>query len=220
MRRTDCPSRDAFEKASRTDASFEERERLADHALVCPSCRTKMEILLDVESEVSSRGREFKTLAKASLSELQPRAGVVSAARFRSARAWRKPAAVFGALLAAALAALFLFGPLGPRDGALRNGESGGLVLLSPQGEVKGYPTEFRWEAPLEANTFQFDLIDDNLTTIIPQAGMLERVYSLPIGYEHKFVPGRTYIWRVTAYDDVGRTLGAAQRSFTIRPRR
>lgn len=220
MRKTDCPSREAFEKSFRTDATLEERERMVDHALACPSCRARMDVLLDARLDIASRGRKLRSLAKASLDEMKARAGSRASSESRPRGAWLKPAAAFGALLAVALAAAFLSGLLPLGDGVLRDGESGGLVLLSPKGEIKGFPTEFRWEAPVEADAFQIEVIDDQLSVIVPKTGTAERFYSLPIGWESRFVPGRTYIWSVQAYDDALRTIGTIQQTFIIQSER
>ncbi len=217
MRKTDCPSREALERSFRTDAALEERERMIDHALVCPACRARMEILIDVRCEIVSRGRSFRSLARSSRKELKARAGSPAAAGRRPRRAWLKPAAALGGLLVVALATVLLIGPLAQRDGVLRDGEASGLVLISPGGEIKGPPAEFRWDGPMEANSYFIEVIDDRLAVIIPQTGIVERFYSLPIGYESRFVPGRTYIWSLTATDDEGRTIGTAQRTFSIR---
>lgn len=190
---------------------------MIDHALVCPACRARMEILLDVRLQISSRGRSFRSMAQSSLRELKGRAGSRADAKRRPRKAWLKPAAVLGSLMAAALAAVLLIGPLAHRDGVLRDGEAGGLVLFSPGGEIKGPPGEFRWDGPVEANSYFIEVVDDRLTVVIPQTGIFERFYSLPIGYESRFVPGRTYIWSLTATDDAGRTIGTAQRTFSIR---
>lgn len=220
MKRTDCPSREAFEKSFRTDATLAERESLIDHALVCPSCRAKVDVLLDAWFDVSSRGRRMRSLAKSSLAELRAAAGPRTRTEARPRGAWLRPAAALGVLMALALSAVFLIGPLARKDGVLRDGESGGLVLLSPKGEIEGFPAEFRWDAPVGADAFFLEVIDDHLSVIIPKTGTLGRFFSLPIGWESRFVPGRTYIWIVTAYDDALRTVGTAQRSFTIRPGR
>jgi hypothetical protein len=216
--KTDCPSREAFEKSFRTDATLEERERMADHAMACPSCRARMEVLLDVRQEIASRRRVFRPMAKASLEELKSRVSARPSRPRRFLGVRLMPIATAGALLAAALVAVFIIGPLAPRDGVMRDGEAGGLVLLSPKGEIKGTPMEFRWDGPVEANTYFIEVIDDRLAVIIPQTGTVERFYSLPIGYENRFAPGRTYIWSLTAVDDVGRTIGTAQRVFTVQP--
>lgn len=220
MSKTDCPSREAFEKSFRTDATLEERERMADHALVCPSCRARMEVLLDVRQEIASRGRTFRPMAKASLVELKSQTGARLSGPRRVLGVRLIPVATAGALLALALAAVFLIGPLAPRDGVLRDGEAGGLALLSPKGKIKGTPMEFRWDGPVEANTYFIEVVDDRLAVIIPPTGTVERFYSLPIGYENRFAPGRTYIWSLTAIDDVGRTIGTAQQVFTVQPGR
>ncbi|MDD8026815.1 MAG: hypothetical protein PHI34_09885, partial [Acidobacteriota bacterium] len=103
------------------------------------------------------------------------------------------------------------------RSDVLRDGESGGLVLISPKGMIDAFPVEFRWKAPPQADAFKFELIDDRLATVIPETGTNERTFSLPIGYEPKIQPGRTYIWSVKAMDDLDHLVGSAQRSFTIR---
>ncbi|MCX6558939.1 MAG: hypothetical protein NTZ26_00360 [Candidatus Aminicenantes bacterium] len=213
-----CPSNEAFEKSFRTDAPAAEREALVDHVRVCPPCRAKWDVLWELKREISGRRGKFERLAAASLDELRadgaPRA---TPGRLRFAWFRRSPAAAWGLLLALTVAAGLYFGPFAQRGDSLRSGETGGLVLLSPRGTIDGFPVEFRWSAPPSAESYFFELIDDRLMIIIPESGLNELSFSLPIGYESRFQKGRTYIWSVKATNDAGQTVGTSQQSFSIR---
>jgi hypothetical protein len=213
-----CPSREAFEKAFRTDATTADREALIDHVRVCAPCRAKWDVLRELKREMASRGEAFDALAAASRKELEAgcrKPNAPSLSPFLEMRP--RFAAAAGLVLVLALAATFLFGPLARRSAVYRDGEPAEIEMIAPHGVVDGFPTEFRWKPLPDADMYFFELIDDRLTTIIPETGNKDNSISLPVGYESRFQKGRTYIWSIKATNDAGLTIGTSQQSFTIR---
>ena len=209
-----CPQRDAFEKFFLNDAGRAEREALADHVRVCPNCRARFDMLRELGADVRARRAEFLALAAASARELAAIDGEKGAA---GARRWAPIAATVILVIAAAAASFLVFGRRESSAGALRNRGAAHLRLISPAGRQVRIPKVFRWSAVPGADSYFFELINNDLETVISSTQVFAPAFTPPAATLAKLRNDRTYIWSVEARGDDGLKIESSQQSFDIR---
>ncbi len=207
-----CPSRQEIEKAFRVEATFEDKARLADHALVCPSCRTKLNLLAGLAVEM-----------KGSTGDRQADGRTSQAGHRRSLR--RLVGLAMAPAAAGLMAGIMIMGALWiktpPGAGlSFRGGEPAALELIAPSGILREPPRVFCWSAYPGVDTYGIELVDDNLETIIPYAHIaFTTAMVVPEEIGRRIRPGRTYVWRLWALDEDNIPVATEQKSFEIRPR-
>jgi hypothetical protein len=103
---------------------------------------------------------------------------------------------------------------------SFRGGEPAALELIAPSGILREPPRVFCWSAYPDVDTYGFELVDDNLETIIPYAYInFTTAMVVPEEIGQRIRPGRTYVWRLWALDEDNIPVATEQKSFEIRPR-
>lgn len=211
--KTSCPDQDTFAKIFLNEAGTEEREAFIDHVLECGPCRSQFDVLKQVGKEFRSQEGEFFPIARESWKELEAQKKGI-----RSVWAWSRPARpASGVLMILGLLAvsyLFLVRP-SPTN-VLRTGEKPRLRLVEPEGQIRKPPALFKWTPVLKADSYTFELIDDNLQTLIHQDGLRQNSYGVPLDVRKKMTRGKPYLWTVDVYDDLGLKVDSGQQHFEI----
>jgi len=88
--------------------------------------------------------------------------------------------------------------------------------LVEPEGQIRKPPALFKWTPVQKANSYTFELIDDNLQTLIRQNGIRQNSYGVPSDVQKKMARGKPYIWTVEVYDDLGLKVDSGQQHFEI----
>jgi hypothetical protein len=207
-----CPSRQETEKAFRTDASFEDKARLADHALVCSDCRVKLNLMAGLKVEMKRYATDRRTGVQA---------GRAAPARQPSRRrffdwAFAPATAVLmaGTML---LAALWINTPAG--DGLSFRGTGPTVLdLIAPSGILSEPPRVFCWSPYPGVDSYGFELVDDKLEMLISYVTVnFATALFVPEDIGGRIRPGRTYVWRVWALDENSIPVATEQKSFEIR---
>jgi hypothetical protein len=207
-----CPSRQEIEKGFRTDATFADKARLADHALVCPACRTRLNWLaglaVEMKGVAGSRRAEGRTGPAGHRAFLRRLVGPALAPAVAGLMA--------GILI---VGALWIKTPPGAGL-SFRGGGTAALELIAPSGTLREPPRVFCWSPYPGVDTYGFELVDDNLETLVPYTYIsFTTAMIVPEGVGKNLRPGRTYIWRLWALDENSHPLASEQKSFEIRPR-
>jgi len=97
-----------------------------------------------------------------------------------------------------------------------REAEREKLILIKPAGKISKSPLIFKWAPLKEADFYNFELIDDELNTL-----WRKRIYGatkiiLPENIRNRLRKGRTYIWKIEAFDNEHRRLGSNVKYFEI----
>ncbi len=207
-----CPSRQEIEKAFRSEATFEDKARLADHALVCPGCRTRLNLLAGLAVEMKGAAGDRRADERTGPSGHRP-------SRRRLVGLALAPAAA--GLMAGILimGALWIKAPSGAGL-SFRGGSTAALELIAPSGILREPPRVFCWSPYPGVDSYTFELVDDNLETLIPYTYInFATAIIVPEDMGQRIRPGRTYIWRVWALDEDSIPIATEQKSFEIRPR-
>ncbi len=203
----------------------EEAARAATHLASCFRCGTELLLLKDFESgathldeaatvdwitaRIQRRSREITRTTPDSVAGSRGAASGVG-------NRWRISTAslVFAAALVVIVAVLFLRTgrePMLPSDGAsgpmvLRSTE---VVLLAPAGDLEQDPAELRWQAAPRAVVYAIKLMEVDRTELW-KAESTQTSISLPSAVRAKMVPGKTFLWQVTALDAAGKAVTAS----------
>jgi len=116
-------------------------------------------------------------------------------------------------LVTAAAAGIFFYSRSGRQD--VDRGDRGGIQLVEPAGRIGRVPAVFRWAAVRGADTYRFEIFDEELRSILVR---FVKSTSLSLAPEELAAirPGRPYYWDVEASDDEGRPLASGQMSFVV----
>jgi hypothetical protein len=192
---TACPSDESFLNAFLGRGTLEAKDALLTHIQTCSRCRIKFDALLQVRTEVESRW------------PLRPGATPVM----------KRPLVLAfsaAALVIICIGGLWLVLKQGQAE-ALRGVRAESLLLIEPAEKLAVPPREFTWTAVKSADSYIFELVDDELTRVASAQTQQTR-FVLPEESKAKLIRGHTYIWTVRAFDDLGRFLDSASRSFEI----
>jgi len=191
---TACPSDESFLNAFLGRGTLEAKDALLTHIQTCARCRIKFDALLQVRTEVEARW------------PLRPGATPVM----------KRPLVLAfsaAALIIICLGGLWLLLKQGQAK-ALRGGAES-LMLIAPAEKLAAPPRDFTWTAVKRAESYVFELVDDELTRITRAYTQRPR-FVMPDEEAAKLKRGRTYVWSVSAFDDLSRFLDSASRSFEI----
>jgi hypothetical protein len=211
--KTSCPDQDTFARVFLNEASANEREAFIDHVLDCRACLLQFNILKQVGTKIRSREVEFSRLALESWKELKAQKRIAG-----PRRAWAGAARMAAGLLVVAglLAAAYLVLLQPSQKEVLRSGEMRKLRLIEPEGKIPKPPALFKWTPVRKAESYTFELIDDNLQTLVRQDGIKRNSFNVPPGVQKKMAKGTPYIWTIEVYDDLGLKVDSGQQSFEI----
>lgn len=216
-----CPEREVFLKAFLSELPAEEKNELLNHVPGCPSCRARFRLLSQVREELQKRDfpgpeealdaaeeRDLRMIAGQRLRELDGN---------RQRYLFNLIPARYAAAVALLLFAAGLFFILKlPQAEVLRSSENKGLQLINPEGKLGRPPSLFTWTPVAGAESYKFELIDDELNSIHSEKIRQTQLRLSPESVR-KIVRGKNYIWTVEAYDDNDKKLDSASLSFDVR---
>ncbi len=211
----------------------EETARAATHLASCFRCGTELLLLKDFESaathldevatvdwvtaQIQRRSRGITRTTPDSVAGSRRAASSVGKRwrqRIGSPRRISTASLVFAAALVVIVAVLYLRSgrePMLPSDGArgpmvLRSTE---VVLLAPAGDLKQDPAELRWRAAPRAVVYAIKLMEVDQTELW-KAESTQTSIALPAAVRAKMIPGKTFLWQVTALDAAGKAVTAS----------
>ena len=221
--RNNCPDNEVFIGAFLNEISLEEKEKLINHVLICEKCKLKFEVMKQLSNELKKRRenfekeefsaseeRQFKKMAKQRIKELK---GEEKRAFFRFVPV--KYVTIMVGLLVI-LGGYFLIHEFHQKE-IFRGEKEEKLMLIEPAGKISRVPSVFKWIALEEAEGgfYTFELIDDELNTIWTSRIRTNKVV-LPDNIRRKLKKGKTYIWKVEAFDDAHNKLDSDANYFEI----
>lgn len=216
-----CPKTEDFIGTMLGETGAESRQAFFRHALRCPVCRPKLQILSVIKAELSARKdmvpetrltreetRVLKRFAADELRLMRP------AGRRLSFRPLQAAAAAAAAVIAVGLGYIYLHNALRSQF-AVRGSPLQEFCLREPGPRLREAPADFSWTDVSGRQEFRFILIDDNLNTLYEIVTPSPRL-RLPEEYRQKLEKSKTYLWTVIALDDDGRELATASRVFKV----
>jgi hypothetical protein len=194
-----------FVNAFSDDMPREDKEDLVDHVLTCGRCRTKFEVLNELNQD-SILSRELSGSDHRS-----------QAAPFFKRFSWKSKLAVTTAIFLLILSSV-LYIVFQPTADAVRGDQTSGLVLIKPEETVSEPPSLFIWSAPANADGYILKLVDENLETLFEESnkGKENNRLRMPEEIRNRLQPEVIYIWSVEAYDNEGNTIASGSKSFVI----
>lgn len=222
-RRSKCPGDEQLLGAFLLELDPAARERIAEHVDACPLCRRKRAVLTEIAEELRARAEDLPAgLAPDEESALRKMA--VSEVRKLSRRRRLRPVpglspfratAAAAVLVTAAAAGIFFYARSGRQD--VDRGSRGGIRLVEPAGTLDRVPMVFRWTAQRNADTYRFEIFDEELRSIVVREVKSTSVTLAP-DERSALRPGKAYYWDVEATDDAGRSFASGQKSFVLAP--
>lgn len=210
---TNCPDHDLFIRAFMRELPPDELEAFIDHLLVCKECKLKFETLADLSKELREYEKDVNwttaELKKEALSRLQGFRGHNTRISF-----WQLApiAALLIAVVAAGLYFLVFHAPVTERGAG-----GAALELIHPPVSVDKAPSRFEWTAVRGTDDYKFELIDDELNTILRKSIDEDQTFLiLPQDVRTSLQKGHTYVWKVTASNNEMVDIAEASGYFTI----
>lgn len=192
------------------------RPEYSAHVRECPLCKTELE-MIESFAQGMPRGEEREAVAWI-VDKLQGPA--IQAAPARRARwgwleNWQKPALALAGLLVVSGIALQWRPWQRPGVGRLDSVESGvvrSLTIggLQPAGDLGAAPAEFRWDAVKDAARYEFAVVEVDGAAVWRGSSPENRLRTPP-PLRALFLPRKTLLWSVTAFDAQGGKLAAAE---------
>jgi len=218
-----CPDKEIFIRAFLEDISLEEREKLVDHVLSCPKCKIIFDVIRQLSIELLVRSKDLgeKELLPAEIKQFRK----VASKKIREQKKIDKRK-LFGRLrfeyIVPVIVLLFvvvgyLYFSNVPGHERYRTPEMEKLRLLEPSGKISAPPLVFIW-APvtnIKGLYYKFELIDDELNTLFEKQ-LYHCTLSIPESLRTKLKKGRTYIWKVEAFDSENRKIDSNIKYFVI----
>lgn len=204
-----CPDDRALIRLATGEATPREKDRMLGHLALCSRCSVRMSVLRQLKRDLEPNVEAF----------------IGEHASPRPARPSRfgRLVSLFGLRFAAGFIAILLVVALGAfiamtraaRHSELRS-PSSRLSLLEPQAQVPSAPVVFRWSPVLNAENYNFELIDDSLGRLYIGSIFLVNEFILPAEVRDKLVKGKAYVWTVSAQDGDANLLTSGSGSFVI----
>lgn len=221
--RSNCPGDEQLLGTFLLELDPESRDRIAGHVAACRLCRRKQAVLEEIAEELRARAESLpgelnpeekaalRKMAGAEVRKLRGR----RPSRFVPAGVPFRAAAAAAILVIVAAAGIFFYAKSGRQD--VHRGARGGIRLVEPAGTLDRIPAVFRWEAVRGANTYRFEIFDEELRSIVVR---FVKSTSLSLAPEELAAirPGQPYYWDVEASDEEARPIGSGRRSFVIAP--
>jgi hypothetical protein len=177
--RADCPPAEKIWAALRLELPVEERLRIIDHTIECPTCAEAWRLAIELDREIAARGT------------LSARAG--AALSRRSTWAW----AAAAVLVLTVGAAVVLRQETRP---PVRDTQPD--VITSLLGENASLPREnfvLRWSAGPSGARYDIVVTTTNLDVIADVRGLERPEYRVPAERLAGLAPGTRVLWRVVA---------------------
>jgi len=144
----------------------------------------------------------------------QPRLAAVWASLSRPARA---AAAAAGAVILLSAAAALIFQPFKQGETSRFRGEPETVEIVFPKGEIAAPPDKLVWKPSPGADSYTVHLADEDLKSIpLPEETVVTTLF-LGKSFERRFVPGKTYVWKVIAHNDIGENIASGSAFFIIK---
>ena len=220
-----CPSDVAFEELFSNQLSDEGKKVLIDHIFSCPKCRIKFQSLKFLKLQLQNKEGEFpsesltmaerRALRKMGRQRLRELKGGKNGRYFSLSSPARRIVVAASAFLLLILGGFLLFGPLSQKN-SFRDIGSHKFRLIEPKGIIENLPTRFVWIPCEGADTYSFEIIDEDLKTIISVATQ-KTSFALDVAALMKLERGKKYIWSVEASADDGTRLSIARDYFLIK---
>jgi hypothetical protein len=207
-----CPENEEFVRFFLNKKLTRNGETLIDHIRNCGICRLKYKTLWDMDSALRKDEDRLSPLAQASFREI--RAGMRTSPRTGRA-AWTRRFAALGAFAGLLLVVFLVLGKSGLED-TLRGSSRTPFSLMIPQGPVSDAPRLFFWAHVPKGEVYRFELIDDELQTLIalttPDAWVL-----IPESIQKQIRSRRIYLWTVEAVSDDNLKIGESRGYFELK---
>ena len=215
-----CPGDSALVRLFMEECAPREKDRVLRHLADCSRCSLRFDVLRqikrDLRPKVDAFAGEFDAAAAAPLLRRAARESAQASKPkpFASFLSLKLAVGLLGVLVVASAAAFIALGPMARRS-ELRS-PSPRLTLLAPIGSVSAPPTLFRWTPVLNAESYVLELTDDALKPVHRSGAFLVNELVLPPEVTSRLVPGRPYLWTVTAEDGDSNRLASRSGSFVI----
>lgn len=191
-----------------------------EHVESCPRCQTERKLIRDFAAggmeadERASIEWIASRLQKASPVPASPPGRPAGLMQRMPWLVWRPALALAGALVIAIGTGLYVqrgTEPEAPRlsEDAQPVYRSHSMELIAPSGDLDGPPGELRWQPVPQAVRYQVQLSEVD-RTVLWHSEVPESRVELPFGVREKAVPGKTLMWKVTAYDAGGHPLASS----------
>lgn len=221
--RSKCPGDERLLGAFLLELDPASRERIAGHVASCPLCRRKQAVLAEIAEEFRARAEglpgdldpeevaALRKMAGAEIRELRRRRLPHSVPRGFPFRA----VATAAVLVTAAAAGIFFISRSGRQD--VDRGNRGGIRLVEPAGKLDRVPVVFSWEAVRGADSYRFEIFDEELRSIVVR---FVKSTSLSLAPDEMAAirPGQPYYWDVEGSDEEARPIASGRRSFVVAP--
>jgi len=185
-----------------------------DHLRDCRACRVKYEILLNVDTTLRRNEERLFPLALASLREIRAK---IRGFRQVGRIPWVRQSASVGAIVVLFLAAFLILGKPGIEN-TLRGSDRASFKLMIPQGPVSAAPRLFYWTHVPQGDQYRFELIDDELQTLITLTTK-DAWILIPESIQKKILSHRTYLWTIEAINDDNLRIAESRGYFELKPR-
>lgn len=218
-RRRGCPDNRALADAFMTEMSPHRTAGVRAHAETCVRCRSKLETLALLRSELEAR----RHLVPENLTRDERRAWLRLAAEHagaprRAGVALRllKPAWIAATACFLLAAGYLAFNRLS-RPVIVRGDPSSGIEIVRPSGLLSEAPHDLVWMPIPGADTYEISIATDAFETIFIRSTLSAAPFSLPEEIRRNLKPGVTYLLTVIAADDLSRRLGTGHTLFKLR---
>jgi hypothetical protein len=212
-----CPDDRALIRLATAASAPREKERLLGHLAVCSRCSIRLSVLRQLKRDLAPQVEAFVAEHASSRLSRSPRPCPPRPSRFGPI------VSLFGLRFAAGFIAVFLVAASGAflalsraaRHSELRS-PAAKLTLLAPAAKIPSAPRFFRWSPVLNAENYNFELIDDSLERVHSDGTFLINELALPADIRDKLIRGRTYVWTISAQDGDANVLTSRSSSFVI----
>jgi hypothetical protein len=204
----DCPSIEELGRYRDDALAPAARRACEQHISGCANCRAELALLeafvaLEVRNDESAIVREgVRQLDRRRAQLLAERPNTAPEIRRRFSVAAFRPALALAAMLLTVAGGYYLTRPashsvLVTDSDTTRSSEA--VVILTPRGEVQSRPDRLEWRAVAGASSYRAR-IDEVDRHEVWSTDTTTTSATLPPAVLAQIVPGKTFVWRVTAY--------------------
>ena len=206
-----CPDDRTLIDVATGEAAPRVKDRTLGHLAVCSRCSVRYNVLRQLKRDLEPRVDAHLAPPAA---PLVPVLGARGSSPFAFFSGFRL-AAVLALLILVVGAGAYLAVSRAYRHSDLRS-PSSELTLLAPRSRVPSAPAVFRWTPVLNAEQYDLELIDDALERVHQGSTFLINEMAVPAAVRARLVPGRAYVWTVSAKDGDSNLLTTRSGSFVI----
>jgi len=221
-----CPEKEVFIKAFLNEINEAEKINLIDHVLICDKCAIEFEALREVTKRTKEKIEgleekeitrdELKKIAKQRIKQLKKEARE----RWFSRLTIKVIPAKYFALLAGLMIVILGYFLILKFPGILKKTEEYReitkveLRLIEPKGEISKFPSVFKWTVVEEAKYYNFELTDSKLNIVWAKENITTNSLKLPQNIRENLQKGKTYLWKVTVFDELNQKMELALQYF------